>query len=481
MTKPHTVGRRRVFAKGGWLCRASVLLAVAALSTVPLPLASGASAAVTQPAISAGGDHTCALTSAGKVYCWGDNSFGQLGNGSSSSSSKPVEVVGVGGSGALSGVTAISAGWDHTCALTSAGNVDCWGDNAFGALGNGGSSSSSSTPVEVVGVGGNGVLSGVTAIGAGKYHTCALSAGNVDCWGINQSGQLGNPNTTFPGSSTPVEVVGVGGNGFLSGVTAISAGLANMCALTSSGNVDCWGYNVYPEDQFGTIGSSTPVEVVGIGGSGALSGVTAITTGAYSTCALSGGNIYCWGDNSFGQLGNGTTTPSSTPAEVLEAGGSGALSGVTAIGVELHACALTSAGNVYCWGYNPDGELGNGTPTTTFPYGRSTPVEVVGIGASGLLSGVTAISAGYNHTCALTSAGSLACWGDNSFGQLGNGTTRSSSTPLLALLLLRRGELRPDRGSGGGSLARDRTAPATAVKAVQVYVSQLRKALREVG
>ncbi|MBE2233352.1 MAG: hypothetical protein IAE85_07655 [Anaerolinea sp.] len=346
--------------------------------------------------VTAGGAHTCALTTAGGVKCWGGNWYSQLGDGMTSDRSTPVDVVGLG-----SGVSAVTAGGYHTCAVTTAGGVKCWGRNGDGRLGDG-TTANKSTPVDVLGLG-----SGVSTITAGNAHTCALiTAGDVRCWGANYDGQLGDGTTED--SSTPVAVVGLG-----SGVSVVMAGGDHTCALTTVGGVKCWGRNGDGELGDGTTAdSSTPVAVVGLG-----SGVSTITAGGSHTCALTtAGGVKCWGRNDDGQLGDGTTTPSNTPVAVvgLNSGGSA----ITAGG--YHTCALTTNGGVRCWGANWIGQLGDGSTASS-----STPVAVVGLG-----SGMNAISAGDRHTCALTTVGGAKCWGANYDGRLGDGTTASSSTPV---------------------------------------------------
>jgi alpha-tubulin suppressor-like RCC1 family protein len=383
-------------------------------------------------AIVAGEEHACALTDGGGVGCWGGNGEGQLGDGSTASSPMPVEVKGVGGSGTLAGVKVIAAGGNQTCALTSGGGVDCWGENENGQLGDGGTSDSS-TPVEVEGVGGSGTLAGVKAITAGGKDTCALtSGGGVDCWGGNASGQLGDGSTMS--SSTPVEVEGVGGSGTLAGVIAITADAEDTCALTSVGGVDCWGGNGSGQlDDGSTVSSSTPVEVEGVGGSGTLAGVEAIAVGENQTCVLTSvGGVDCWGGNGSGQLGDGSTVSSSTPVEVEGVGGSGTLAGVVAITAQGEdTCALTSVGGVDCWGDNSKGQPGDGSTMSS-----SAPVAVNRVGGgSGTLAGVAAITAGADHTCALTSGGGVDCWGNNDIGQLGDGSTTDSSTPVEVVLV----------------------------------------------
>jgi alpha-tubulin suppressor-like RCC1 family protein len=200
-------------------------------------------------AIAAGGEHTCALTSGGGVKCWGANGAGQLGDGTTTWRSTPVDVVGLG-----SGVSAIAASGYHTCALASGGGVKCWGRNSYGQLGDG-TTTDRNTPVDVV-----GLANGAAAIAAGYWHTCALmdltSGGGVKCWGWNTSGQLGDGTTIQ--RSTPVNVVRLG-----SGVAAIATGWFHTCTLTTDGGVKCWGWDGYGQLGLGTITyRTTPVDVV---------------------------------------------------------------------------------------------------------------------------------------------------------------------------------------------------------------------------
>ncbi len=287
----------------------------------------------------------------------------------------------------------VSAGKEHTCALASGGGVKCWGGNTYGQLGDG-STVQRSSPVDVL-----GLNSKVIAIAAGWWHTCALtSGGGVKCWGRNNDGQLGD-GSKGEGGSTPVDVSGLG-----RGVDMVSAGAYYTCALTSSGGVKCWGSNRFNQLGIGpNIHKTTPVDVSGFSRGGSM-----LSAGAYHNCVLtSGGGIKCWGQNNYGQLGNGTKIRRYIPVDV-----SGLNTGIIAVSAGgEHTCALTSGGGVKCWGWNGYGQLGDGIKRRS----NFTPVDV-----SGLSSGVKLISAGREHTCALISSGGVKCWGHGQYGPIGN-------------------------------------------------------------
>ncbi len=308
-------------------------------------------------ALALGENHTCALITGGRMKCWGQNSYGQLGDGTITDRQTPVDVVGLG-----SGVRAIAAGSYHTCAVTEAGGVKCWGTNENGQVGDG-SVQRRSIPVDVVGLAG-----GIQALSAGIGHTCALTiGGGVKCWGANGTGQLGDGTNIT--RLTPVEVVGSA-----SGVRAIGVGSLHSCAVTASGAAQCWGQNNSGQLGIGPRSypyPATPTDVVGL-----QSGVVAISGGDQHTCAiLSGGAVQCWGNNEYGQVGDGTTTNRFTPIDVvdLQGGGTGVSAGI------YHTCAVTDVGGVKCWGLNRSGQLGDGTTTR-----RLTPVDVLLFDCAGI-------------------------------------------------------------------------------------------------
>jgi alpha-tubulin suppressor-like RCC1 family protein len=330
---------------------------------------------------------------------WGRNFDGQLGNGSTDDSATAVGVSG------LAEIAQVSAGYFHSLALTSGGFVWAWGYNGQGELGNGSTTDGAvPLPVEVTG------LPVITKVATGWGSSLALASdGTVWAWGENQDGELGNGSTA--NSDKPVQVAG------LTGVVQIAAGSFFDLALRSDGTVGAWGDNTFGElGNGGTANSDVPVQVTG------LSRVTQIAAGGnVAMVARTQGfitsltTVWTWGDNSQGQLGDGTTTNRSTPEEV---------SGISVPGVRQIAVGgtfslvLGSDGSVWGWGGDYDSQLGNAAT-----YSWTRPVETIGMD-----SGITQIAAGFLHALALRSDGTVLAWGDDQSGEIGNGTTSGSPT-----------------------------------------------------
>lgn len=394
-------------------------------------------------ASSSGWKRTCGIIS-GNAYCWGeDNQYGQLGNGTTTSSPTPVKVLKE--STLLLGqtISQISSGLYHNCVLSSGpnGKVYCWGNNQYGQLGNG-NKNNSDRPVLVA-----GALAGktITAISTSSYSSCAIADGNVYCWGRNNAGQLGIGNNTAE-PSTPTQVsTGVIPSGQATKLSTSGAGAENTCAI-ANGDAYCWGNGDYGQLGVGAR-SSTPTAVPNnnpyfstspvavLKETGALAGktVTAISTDAAWTngqtayghvCAIASGKAYCWGSNRWGQVGhnpspssNYAIRPSAVETTVMSAP-------VTEIAVgALHTCAISNS-KVYCWGGNGYGQLGNGS------YGSAnastTPVAVAeqeGVFLkNGVSQTVSGLGGGFNRGCGVANAKTY-CWGNNSDGQIGDGTS----------------------------------------------------------
>lgn len=413
------------------VCVAFGAYAFAAKSDGKIPVGGQVMLATSAAAVAPGGRHTCALTASGGVKCWGFNFDGQLGDGTATSRSTPVNVTGL-----TSGVSAVASGQFHTCALTTGGGVKCWGYNFYGQLGDN-TTTRRFTPVDV-----SGLTSGVIAVAAGEYHTCAVtSGGGVKCWGYNNSGQLGDGTTTQ--RRTPVDV-----SGLSSGVSAVDAADRHTCALTAGSGMKCWGLNSIGQLGDGTTTAhSTPVDV-----SGLTSGVIAVAAGGGHSCAVStGGGVQCWGGNSWGQLGDTTTTTRLTPVAVYD------LANATAVAPGgYHTCGL-AAGGVSCWGNNSYGQLGSGSLVQQ----STRPLSTIG-----LTSGVSVVASGEYHTCAVTSGGAVKCWGANSEGELGDGTTTSRFTPVDVSGFT-------EGGAGAPFTNPSLSVGVTAIRAV--HVTELRK------
>jgi alpha-tubulin suppressor-like RCC1 family protein len=302
----------------------------------------------------------------------------------------------------VTGFVAVSSGLGHTVAVKSDGSVWAWGDNTSGQLGND-SPLEYASPVRVPG------LTDVAAVAAGHIHTIAVkSDGSVWAWGLGHTGQLGDG--TGSNRSSPVKLPGI------AGVVSVAAGFGHTVAVKSDGSVWAWGYNDYGQLGDGTTANRwSPVQVPGIGG------VVSVAAGYGHTVAVkSDGSVWAWGYNGFGQLGDGTTTNGWSPIHVPD------ISGVVSVAAGFgHTVAVKSDGSVWAWGYNRFGQLGDGTATN-----RWSPVQVPGIGGIiDVAAGAGAVQDGV-HTVALKSDGSVWGWGWNHFGQLGDGTGVTSSSPV---------------------------------------------------
>jgi alpha-tubulin suppressor-like RCC1 family protein len=349
--------------------------------------------------IALGNGFSCALPGDGGVRCWGQNDKGQLGDGGVRVRYQPTSVDGaVMAVVGVSDAVAIAAGEAHACALLGSGKIRCWGSHAYGQLGTG--NAADSVPhfesLEVNGV------SGAVGITAGRLHTCAVLAdGSAKCWGYNATGQLGDG--TAVQRVIPTAVSG------LSGVIAVRAGYNFTCALTQTGLVKCWGDSANGQLGSGTLSSLVPRNVAGVSEAVDL---TVAPLGQHACALLSAGTALCWGLNSLGQLGDGTTTYRPLAVGVLT------LKGATAVQAgSSHTCARLGDGTLKCWGYNLYGQLGDGTTAN-----RSLPTAVSGVG------GALQVAGGSTHTCARLQDGSMQCWGHNNFGQLGNETSVSTLT-----------------------------------------------------
>jgi alpha-tubulin suppressor-like RCC1 family protein len=356
--------------------------------------------------IMVGADHSCASTITGHLYCWGRNAFGEVGNNTDTQTAIPVAVQSNAGFGTVTSVS-VSLGAGSTCAISS-NNAYCWGNNTDGQLGIG-TIHNVSLPTQVSGSNG---FANPTSISIGANHACAIAANNRPfCWGFNAYGQLGD--NTQNNTQAPVAV----SQTVMTYATEIVAGEEHSCAL-GNGAVYCWGQN-----QEGQLGNGTQVDAltpVPVSTGTGLGVVSTIAGGYRHNCAISNGNAYCWGLNDDGQLGDGTHNTSLTPIMVNQVNGFSNPTSIVA-GYE-YTCAIADGGKVYCWGDNQYGQLGDGTYTSSdVPVLVSAPTGV---------SVATSISVDYNHTCAVYSNIAY-CWGNNNHGQLGNNTTTNSNIPVL--------------------------------------------------
>lgn len=406
--------------------------------------------------VAAGADHACAVLVRGGVKCWGFNNHGELGNNTTTSSNKPVQPVGL-----TSNVLSVTAGVYHSCALLTGGQITCWGDNERGELGDG-THTDHLVPTPVP-----SIPSGASSVSAGGHRTCAIVGGAstvLDCWGDGANGGVGDGILAGHAVETPFAVLGLTASAAGAGTLPVQmdAGDNHSCVVVSTGNVECWGAN-----EKGEIGDGTnytraiPTLVLGlVTGAQGISegdavgcavtqtfgaacwgsvdgndfvahptaqavtalpnGVAQLAAGTADACALMAtGSLQCWGQNGFGELGNGTTNPQPTPV------------GATGMGTKVQAvsegddgtCALQAVSSpfkadILCWGSNWAGQVGDGSTTD-----RYVPTDI-------LLEGAQVSAAGFAHACAVDTAGGAWCWGNNHYGELGDGTHNNSNVPV---------------------------------------------------
>lgn len=355
-----------------------------------------ASACGTPPCVlqvSAGGYHTCAVKQDGTLWCWGRNDYGQTGDGTMTASRpSPVQVMALGTT-----VVEVAAGGYHTCARKKDGTLWCWGRNEHGQIGDGTTAVAKPSPVQLTALG-----TSVVGVAAGSNRACARKMdGTLWCWGQNEQGEVGDGTTASPKPS-PVQVTSLGTR-----IIDVVLGLNHTCARTTDGALWCWGGG-----GFGQIGDGTtdgpklsPVQITTLGTS-----VVRMAAGDYHTCAGKlDGSLWCWGDNTFREIGDGTAmTPKPSPVEVTALQTS-----IDLAAGDFHTCAIKSNGSLWCWGINDFGQVGDGTTASPKP----SPVQVTAVGAN-----VIEIATGGRHSCARTADGMVWCWGWNRDGQIGDGT-----------------------------------------------------------
>jgi alpha-tubulin suppressor-like RCC1 family protein len=343
--------------------------------------------------VSGGASHSCGVTLDNRLYCWGSNDVGQLGDGTRTSRNTPVRVA------TTLTFRQVSAGYQSTCAVTTGDRVYCWGDNFHGQLGDG-SGRNRLTPGAVAGT------RRFRQVETRNHHTCAVAAADSRawCWGLNSYGQLGDG--TIVTRTRPVAVAST-----LS-FKVVRTGNFHSCGVTSNNRAFCWGRNNTGQlgDRSETVARRLRPYPVADGHQ-----FIQLAAGPFHNCAVtSDRRAYCWGNGRNGQLGNGAMHLSWWPRAVK---GGLTFDRVTAGGA--HSCGKTPAGRAYCWGLNLEGALGDGTTE----FRRLTPVAVAG----GHL--FRQLSAGGSHTCGKTDTDKGYCWGDNSDGQLGDGTRERRLTP----------------------------------------------------
>ena len=360
-------------------------------------------------ALDSGDDHSCVILRDGNVSCWGANNQGQIGASPTQTPSTSPQYNNFIDMSTFGQVKALGLGGDHSCAVIINGSVACWGNNSVGQLGRGYTNAYDDTPWYVQPFGQNRKA---VAIDAGANTTCVLlDDGAVSCWGAGDYGQLGNNNTA--NANAPQDVASFPGN---EDAVSVAVGWRHGCALLSDENISCWGDNIVGQlGDNSTTNSTTPVLVQSLSGTAKP---VALTLNNVHTCALlDDGNAACWGFGYVGQLGVGGAE-ASTPVAVDVV--SSSISDVASGG--WHTCAALNNGSVACWGDNGDNQVGSSHPVAD---AHATYIQGYGINRNASL-----VRTGVTHSCAIDTSGDVQCWGRGAEGQLGNGGTSKSRVPV---------------------------------------------------
>lgn len=341
--------------------------------------------------ISSGGSHTCGITTTGVLKCWGDNSHGKLGDGTTANKNTPLTI------DQGTNYVQVSAGQEHTCGITTTGTLKCWGYNLYGRLGDG-TTTDRNSPVTI------DPGTNYTQVSASRGHTCGITTtGTLKCWGGASGGQLGYGSISSQYSPVNIDL----------GVqySKIAGGSDHTCGITDNNLLKCWGYNSRGEIGDGTTTQRNLPVVIDFGVK-----YTQVAGGSAHTCGINtNGTLKCWGGNDNGQIGDGAFSFEPTPSSV-----NSQLSFVKISSGSGHSCGITTTGSLMCWGRNDYGQLGDGTLRK-----KNSPVSI-DPGTS-----FSKVSSSYYHTCGITTTGTLKCWGRNNYGQLGNDSYVDTSSPIV--------------------------------------------------
>jgi uncharacterized repeat protein (TIGR02543 family) len=362
-----------------------------------------------------------AVTTSGRIYAWGLNDYGQLGDGTTTNRTTPTLIS---FTGLQSGETiqSVGAGGQHSLAVTTSGRVYGWGNNAFGQLGDGTYLHTTPTLISFT-----GLQSGETiqSVGAGHYHSLAVTtSGRIYSWGFNNYGQLGDATTTNRTTPTLISFTGL-----QSGETiqSVEAGYFHSIAVTTSGRVYVWGNNAFGQLGDGTTTNQTTPTLISFTGLQSGETIQSVEGGLYHSLSVTtSGRVFAWGEGGAGALGDGTTTNRNRPTLISF---TGLQSGETIQSIEgggQHSLAVTTSGRIYAWGLNNFGQIGNGQSLTI-----QTIPEMISF--TGLQSGETiqSIGAGNDYSFAVTTGGRVYAWGRNGSGQLGDGTKIDRTMPTI--------------------------------------------------